>query len=272
MKKLFLVFILLLISVPAFGHPTSYRHLEPEALAYNARVINDGGTVVDSFWLNVFIRTAKEYSAYSTFQFIGDPNWGYKNVGSGASSKWYDISGNNNDATQATGTRQPTWTPSSIGARPAFVLNNGAAQGFGIGALSAITTATCFFVVYYDSGSPSAHGTIISNSGRSVGIWLDSGSNGRIACNGDFEYSTVTHAQRSLFLLTASNGYLYFNGILDSSSAYTPSALTIVNIGTDAFGNNWDGNFGTFAIGTSVLNTQQQNAIQRVINSYYAIY
>jgi hypothetical protein len=89
--------------------PTS-TILCPEAATYQARVATDGGTVVSSTAINESIRYAKASGIYDYLTAWYSARFGYKDVGSGLCSKWYDLSSNNNDAVQTTGANQPVWT------------------------------------------------------------------------------------------------------------------------------------------------------------------
>lgn len=82
----------------------------PETITQQRRIIADGGTVVNLTWMNNVIRTMKAMGIYGNAKLLTDANFGVKKDGSGAVSKLYDISGNNNDAVQATGTSQPIWS------------------------------------------------------------------------------------------------------------------------------------------------------------------
>lgn len=82
----------------------------PETITQQRRIIADGGTVVNPTWMNNVIRTMKAMGIYGNAKLLTDANFGVKKDGSGAVSKLYDISGNNNDAVQATGTSQPIWS------------------------------------------------------------------------------------------------------------------------------------------------------------------
>ena len=87
-----------------------YRFSDPDAVAQAARIVADGGTVIDFAFMNLVISTMKSMGIYSSCKLLTEANFGVKKDGStGAVSKLYDISGNNNDAI-GTGTGQPIWS------------------------------------------------------------------------------------------------------------------------------------------------------------------
>lgn len=84
--------------------------LQPETRQQIGRILSDGGTVIDIPWMDSVIRTLKILGIYSNCKLLTDANFGVKKDITGAVSKLYDISGNNNDAVQATGASQPIWS------------------------------------------------------------------------------------------------------------------------------------------------------------------
>ncbi len=85
----------------------------PETMTQCRRIVADSGVIIDQKYMDRTIRTLKAQGIYSSCKFLGDANFAVKKDGSNAVSTFYDISGNNNDDTQATGSKQPIW--SSIG-------------------------------------------------------------------------------------------------------------------------------------------------------------
>ena len=84
--------------------------IQKEAIAQKARILADGGTIINWWYMNKVIETYKMLGIYGNCKLLLDANFAVKKDSSGLVSKLYDISGNNNDATQITGSRQPIWT------------------------------------------------------------------------------------------------------------------------------------------------------------------
>ena len=88
----------------------SWAAYEAETIIQKDRIEADGGIVVDLTWINSVIRELKEQNIYSSCKLLTDANFGVKKDITGAVSKLYDLSGNNNDAIQPTGASQPIWS------------------------------------------------------------------------------------------------------------------------------------------------------------------
>jgi len=83
---------------------------QDETLAQKARIEADGGVIIDLEWIDLVISTLKTLGIYGNAKLLTDANFGVKKDITGAVSKLYDISGNNNDAVQTTGASQPIWS------------------------------------------------------------------------------------------------------------------------------------------------------------------
>lgn len=88
---------------------TNYTRLEPETLAYTARVIADGGEIISQFDIDQAYKFLKRDGLNLANLCWHSSQFGLIKDGSNAVSKLYDISSNNWDATQATGGLQPLW-------------------------------------------------------------------------------------------------------------------------------------------------------------------
>jgi len=95
---------------------------DPDTLIQKARIESDGGTVINLALMDGSIKILKSLGIYGNAKLLTDANWGVKKDGSGAVSKLYDISGNNNDAIQATGASQPIW--SLVGGKGVITYSN----------------------------------------------------------------------------------------------------------------------------------------------------
>lgn len=83
---------------------------QSETITQKNRIESDGGKVIDLIFMNKVISTLKQLGIYGNCKLLTDANFAVKKDGSGAVSKLYDISGNNNDIIQATGASQPIWS------------------------------------------------------------------------------------------------------------------------------------------------------------------
>lgn len=86
--------------------------LQNETIIQKNRIEADGGVVIDLNFMNLVIMILKNMGIYGNAKLLLDANFGVKKDGTGAVSKLYDISGNNNDAIQTTGAYQPIWSMS----------------------------------------------------------------------------------------------------------------------------------------------------------------
>lgn len=92
------------------GSTLIWSGYQAETLAQKVRIEANGGTVIDLEWIDLVISTLKTLGIYSNCKLLTDANFGIKKDITGAVSKLYDISGNNNDAVQTTGASQPIWS------------------------------------------------------------------------------------------------------------------------------------------------------------------
>jgi len=102
---------------------TNYTRLEPETLAYTARVIADGGEIISQFDVDQAYKHAKVEGYYSNIKAWYSAQFGVKKDVAGAVSVLYDISSNDKDATQATGGLQPIWTASTQNGKAGIVFD-----------------------------------------------------------------------------------------------------------------------------------------------------
>ena len=121
MKKylpIFACLLVLLVALPCHGFlfdsPTNTATntaYQTETLAFQTRVLADGGTIVSLTDIDTAIVWAKANSLYTSVLQWFSPQFGYKDEqGGGKVRLWYDLSPNNNDAGAAGRETQPTWT------------------------------------------------------------------------------------------------------------------------------------------------------------------
>lgn len=96
-----------------------------DARAYNNRVIADGGTLVSWDDLVASYAAARADGWMTSVKAWWSAQAGYKDAGSGAVSKWYDLGPNYEDVVQATAGARPTWTANVQNGRAALVVDGG---------------------------------------------------------------------------------------------------------------------------------------------------
>lgn len=97
---------------------------DADAIAQRARIVADGGTNVAFHELTAFIKGLKSESVYSNAKGLFDARFGVKKDENNAVSKWYDVSANNRDSVQVTGSYQPVWGANSgIGSLPGITFD-----------------------------------------------------------------------------------------------------------------------------------------------------
>ena len=122
-------FILAIILVLAFGADSlalnlrPYMQTPPEVQTFCKRVLDDGGTVVDVEYMDKTVKLLKQLGVWSNVKFLGDANMAYKSGVTTTVAKLYDLSGNNNDAVQATGANQPVWTAGAKSGKAGLVFD-----------------------------------------------------------------------------------------------------------------------------------------------------
>ena len=137
-----------------------------EALAYKARVENDGGEIISLDDVYAALYDAIKNNYYTSIKAWYSSQFGVKKDNStGAVSKIYDLSPNSNDAAQTTSNYQPIWTANQQNSKAGIV--GGASKFLSLSNLTLIRNiGSCSHVaVVKRSGpSPANNGCIISAS------------------------------------------------------------------------------------------------------------
>ena len=288
MKKLFLIFLIMSLCLPAYG-ATYRRHIEPETLVQNARVIADGGTVVDSWWLNYFIRTLKDKGLYTSCKFLADANFGVKKDGGNAVATLYDISGNNNDATQGTGANQPIWTAAQQNGKAGLVFD-GTDDLLNAGADATLqpTTFNIFAVVKSTTNSGDYCGivtTAIYGNYYGYSLRLNSSDIAQLCVqtsSGGATISTATPISNTTLLIGINDGSnlnIFKNGVTETpieggTIAYEAGDNFLLGSynGSPPAGNKFEGNLFSVILFSPFLTTTQRQAVGNPLNSYYVTY
>jgi len=254
-----------------------------------ARIIADGGTVVDEGWIRTTIAVMKQQGIYASAKFIGDANMGVKkDVGTGALSKLYDISGNNNDAVQATGGKQPIWTASVQNGRYGIVFDglddalslpstDWSSQTFSIISSLDIISLNRSWLNCYSVGVDS------TTKGHSF-MRNSSTSNVNFAWGSNFNPAIFSPQLNQWYITSEVFGNNILNAWMNEiASVSNPVSKTdsnldstaIVTMGAAFNVQAYPGNIkiGTFiAFPATAITEQQRTVLTRLINSYYAIY
>lgn len=271
--------------------------LLPETMTQCRRIVADGGTIVDQRYMDRIIRTMKAQGIYTSAKYIGDANIAVKKDGSNAVSTLYDISGNNNDAVQATGSKQPIWTAAQQNGKPGLVFD-GVDDYLETGAnvdLSGAMSALCLFTT--PNSDPDGAGQfLLSNDpvnvvGAQLFITHKQYTN-RMSVdyyNGGYRYATTTETcEKNLtYLLSAVRD----NGLATSTTAIwkNGTAQTVTMTGAYAVGETanhlfigglsrtltgyfWKKGILNVSIFNTNITTAQRQAMENVLNNYYAIY
>ncbi len=250
------------------------------------RIKADGGTIVDPYWADSVIKTMKAQGIYTSAEFIGDANMAYKNAGAGAVSSLYDWSGNNNDATQATGANQPIWTAAQQNGKAGFVFNgtshflNGGAGAQFTNVLSIIEVSKCtntagnYSMLMRVKSDGSTDEFIFQLNYADTSPW--------VSFRNKPWYAAVNASIFNYHLAVATGQYdtaaftLFINGsnISLSTAGSTGGAGNANVYGVDSseaagFTKGPVSLLGTFNV---LLSTAQRQALESLINAYYAIY
>ena len=296
MKRfLFCILVFSLFVEPVYGgHPIIFvgdrivrkgtRLFAPETLTQIARIEADGGTVIDAGWMDLVISILKAQSIYSNCKFLADANFAVKKDGADAVSVLYDISGNNNDAVQATGAAQPIWTAAQQNGKAGLVFDgsddvlSSTSNGFNItGPFSILSWGNATSWPGLTTGIYSRYvlnsAIELRKDASKMSLYIADGSTWKGATALEADTPTGTSLIYS-GIYDGTNIRLFINGILKGGPTAT-SAPGDTTGETSGFGfgrSSWHGNLPTFLILNTSLTTAQRTAIEALVNNYYAIY
>jgi len=269
-----------------------YMQTPPEVQVFAKRVIEDGGQVVDLEYCQKYTRLSKQLIIWSNGKFVGDANMGVK-LNSGVSVQTlYDLSGNNNDATQGTADNQPVWTAAVQGGRNGLVfdgtndkfLANHASMifskdsSFYIGSVAKFTALGSSMGTYSQDGNYDELGTAlriraadnkpyfaIKDSGRSEGGVI---ANAAVSTGVGYNIAGVYNGSLAV---------LFINGVQQTATytwAQATGALPVVALATLGSEENFylNGNLFNHVIFNVVPTTAQRTALESFVNAYYSIY
>jgi len=270
------------------------QHVLPEGAddlvaAQITRIQADGGTIVSEEWIRKAIWTLKNQGIYANCKFLADANMGVKKDGANAVSKLYDLSGNDNDATQGTAANQPVWTANVQGGRYGMVFDGVddylvCTSNASLNITSAITILMGIKVESFTAGKYMGlfDKSVTTTSWQSYMVadthlvqWEVYGTTGGVLTGTD---AIVAEAATLLNLsYDGANSFIYINGGLDNSEASTGSIGVSAQdlwIGTidQSADNFFHGAITTKAILDVALTTAQRTALESFVNAYYQIY
>lgn len=254
-----------------------------EALAQAARVEADSGVIIDPGFLHVVLSTLKAQSILTSAKFIADANIAVKKDGAGAVSTLYDISGNDNDAVQATGSAQPVWTAAQQGIRAGMVFDGDdtlTATPF----FAAITNSEIMAVVKEADYGPLRRIVHVSNAAvsrshivhtqttKAYGLYAGSANNqgekAGLSNNSAYVISSAMPSQASLTVFV--NGVAGTEATTDGGAG---DAATKMTIGALIGGvQQLVGSLMTLKVFSASLTATQRVAVESMLNTYYAIY
>jgi hypothetical protein len=246
---------------------------EAETMTQMNRILADGGTIVDLDYMDLVISTMKAQGIYTAAKFIGDANIAVKkDAGTGAVSILYDISGNNNDAVQAVGANQPIWTAGVQNGK--YGIFGGNANTYLVSpatvnqpdtiVVAEKLTATLSGAHFIDAYS-GARQIVIAGAGQ-LGLYAGASLDSGIAAN------TSPNILVSIF--NGSSSELFKNGVSIASGDAGANAShdILIGAGNGAPPTSINGNMLFVAEFNVSLTTTQRQAVDNLLNTYYAIY
>lgn len=259
------------------GRAWSGASYSAETLAYQTRVEADGGTVysLDAVEAAYQFLTTNSLSP----KLWCSPRFGWKNAGSNAVSKLYDLTSNNNDLVQATGAKQPTWTSAVQNGLPGLAMDGARKMAVTFsGALS--QPNSIFFVGYKAAGaSRTAYVDGIASGHRNSILDYYEGSYPVELYAGSAEtWGTVTDLRGVSFILSAffrdavpAASLLYVNGVQKVSASPGTNDLTGITLGATVDPIYMKGSFFEVLVFNGDK-TGNRSTIETYLNDVWALY
>jgi len=261
-------------------HKTTIVGLLPETIVQRNRIVADGGTVVDIKYIDRTLRLLKGASSYSRCKFLGDANMGVKLNGSGV-TKLYDLSGNNNDATQGTVANQPVWTANVQGGRAGIVFDGNDTLITPTVAVGAADFTMGLLVKR--SATPDVNDGLLGAPANYAGLLMQDSSGFSVGKSGVATGSSVAYAIPQAFVsvlanvTTGTTADIYING----SFIGTSTDASNYTLGNRLFNIGCAGSIADLPLTGTIINsfaysgsltTAQRTAIERFLNAYFSIY
>ena len=256
--------------------------LDVDALTQYDRIITAGGMVTDFTWMNLVITTLKAQSIYTNCVFLGDANFGVEKDVVNAVATLYDISGNDDDATQGVGANQSIWTAGVQNGKYGIVYD-GAGDRFDTPAIDGFPSKRGSIIIVSNNTLGTGSSTLLSTYPGAgtvweVQTWVDTvknkwydGAISRLAT----VFDSATHTIQTIIRSGDTATDFYINGTVDSNWTVTDNqhSVNAITIGAQTDGNpSLTGNILTVFMIDVALTTTQRQALESLINNYYAIY
>lgn len=268
------------------------RRLEPETLVQNARIIADGGTIVNWFQGNSFIRMFKELEILSNCKILADANFAYKNA-TGVTTFYDYVSGNNNDIVQTIGAKQPIWTADVQNGRAALLFD-GSDDILTIPDSSGFTLSTNGLYISFWMSFSSLAGDFQGlfshyldgdhrwqfyfEKAAGMMFYVNDGVNNGVVIS---QASVLGYAINTFYHLAIARSVndwnLYRNGVSVKSATNSydiqdiNAPMTLGNL-VDGAGTYLTSKVGGCVLFTTALSTEQRQALESLVNTYYAMY
>lgn len=246
--------------------------MQPETITQKNRIESDGGTVIDLPWMNRVISNLKAQGIYTSCKLLTDANFGVKkNPSTGAVSKLYDISGNNNDAVQAAGANQPVWS---------------LVNGRGVITYDGVNDELVWGNKDYGTTHSFYAGVSQAVSGDKVWIGTVGNPNNYV-----FDYVTNTWkyttpesvssssdifstAWRSMLIVRNNTSVKFYKngGAIGTSTLSANNSLIVGKIGYDISLYRPKGSMRWLLIFSTALSDSNRQILESLFNSYYSIY
>ena len=241
--------------------------LEAEAFDYNARVVADGGAVIDIWQVNADIVFLKSIGAFSTLDRIYLPYGGYKlrtALGVNYIAKYYDVKGAAGDAVQTTDAKQPIYGGTQINGYTFHTTVNANQEhliftGINIGTLIAVNQGTGYLGGITTSSSPYIERATLYDRYRS---------------SSQFVTFTLPSAAKSVdsYIWSVNNAYCFRN---KNVAPENPVASTIINMNTfylrGVASAGYTGQAGYFLVKATAITDTMRNLIEDYLITKFAL-
>jgi hypothetical protein len=266
---------------------TSAGGLQKETVTGRARIIGDGGQIIDLPFMNRLIAMLKQQGLYTLTTHVSAAQTGVKKDGSNYESKTYDFGPHSNDITQATGSAQPLFLANQQGGKAS-------AQFFPVSTASSLTGTftwasspfSVLAVVKMDAYTN--YPTILAEgSGTSrLQLGYDAIATHRVAISkigvstssSNLAQTTTGHHIIEFQSNGISGGSVTVNAALDGVAASSALTLTGLSAGTtttsgnDASSDALKGRIAFLLIVGSNVTSDKWSAVRTAINAWYGCY
>lgn len=241
-----------------------------------ARILADGGTVVDESHLRNTLNTIYAQGLEDSIQVLTDANFGVKKDGGGAVSKLYDISGNDNDPLQTAGSIKPIWTAAQQNGKAeiSYTSNQYLETNpltinqpffYQVVAKCNVDSGVHNFLIATDSGLASLYAAptieaILINAGTAL---LGTARNTLIKL-----YEGAFNGLTSTFYDNGSQ----VGAAADVGTGYYDNASMLIGVRNTPRDLGWNGKIYTVNMYSAIPTTTQRQAMEALFDNYYNVY